>query len=128
MAIFMTSAQAKEKISGLESRVEELENEIQARDGVISTLNEAAENAAALQSEIQTKDARIVSLEADLQTAKLEIKEANEKLETFDARVDQAAVQKVAAIGFQGNLPETEHQQEASTPTERAIQKWSRKF
>lgn len=118
MAIFMTSAQAKEKISGLEARVTELETELVARDEQIETLQSEnatqAETITSLTTEIESSAKEYERMSGELTTANASLKSANEKLETFDARVDQAAISKVSALGFQGKVPD--HKEEAGKP------------
>jgi chromosome segregation ATPase len=100
---FLTNKAAKEKISGLEARIAELESDAEARD---AELTQAQGQVAAHAQTIAEHEATITTLTAERDsaltakaTAEAETKKANDKLATFDDEVEKAVIAKQASLG-----------------------------
>ena len=97
--MFLTNKAAQEKISTLESRIEELESDLTAKDEEISNLqNESKDNSEnqvkieTLTNELTAKDEQITELNAKLIEAEAESKDADES-------ASAKAVEMLATIG-----------------------------
>jgi len=106
MLNFMTSKQASEKISGLETRVEELEAELVAKDSTIETLQAeqitATEQITNLTADLATANEKLVKAEATVADQETTITEANAKLGTFNQEVSKGVQLGIANLGFTG--------------------------
>jgi chromosome segregation ATPase len=118
--MFLTNKQAQEKISGLETRVSDLEAEVNTANETISTLQSEAGNSA---EEIVTLKADLQKATDDLQAANATIADqektitaANEKLSTFDAEVEKKVLLNVASLGFKGEIPNSKEDKSSSKP------------
>lgn len=109
MNFFLTNKQALEKISGFESRISELENDITAANATIESLQgdavTAAETITTLTSERDQASANLTIAKATVADQESTITAANEKLATFDAEVASKVQLGIANLGFNGNIP-----------------------
>jgi len=120
----MTSKQAVEKISGLESRISELESDVTAANETIETLQGEAKNHAEAVSTLTTErdelQGKLTVAESTIADQESTVTEANAKLATFDSEVEAKALLQVASIGFQGDIPVANLDQESTTKLTRA--------
>lgn len=109
MNFFLTNKQALEKISGFESRISELENDITAANATIESLQgdavTAAETITTLTSERDQASADLTIAKATVADQESTIAAANEKLATFDSEVASKVQLGVASLGFVGTVP-----------------------
>lgn len=117
----MSNKQATEKIAGLETRLEELEADVTASAETIENLQaEAATNSEAVASITAERDQLTTDLataEATITDQETTITEANAKLETFDDEVETKAQNKIASLGFKGEIPGSSTNEDDSTKT-----------
>lgn len=101
--MFKTNTQLREQIGALETRIAELENELQTgasdfeslkgeRDTLAQSLQESNERAANLASELEAAQALLTEAETQVETA-------NEQSANVASAVNTAATQIVATIG-----------------------------
>jgi len=103
MKLFYTNSSAKEEIGKLETQISALETDATAAAADISRLTEELKTANESLSAITTeRDEAVAAFEAAEKTAVKateEVTAANEKLATFDAKVEAAAQAKFESLG-----------------------------
>jgi len=111
MSFFMTNKQATEKISGLESRVAELEADLANATGTIETLQSeavtASENIVSITAERDEAVTKLSTAEETIGAQEQTITEANEKLQSFDLEVQNKVLHGIANLGFKGEIAES---------------------
>lgn len=111
MNLIFTQKQAREKIEGLEARIEELEADALAKEEGIETLQTelatAREDLAAKQSRIEELESKASKVE-ELET---KVQEAEQKIEAAENSAAQKAVELAAEAGHEEAIPVVESEQ-----------------
>lgn len=118
--MFLTNKAATEKITGLESRIAELETDITSASETITSLQGEsatfAENIASITSERDKLATELTAAQATITDHESVVTAANEKLSKFDDEVAAKVLIGIANKGFTGVIPESNLESETNEP------------
>jgi ATP-dependent protease ClpP protease subunit len=119
MGLFSKNENA-EAFAVLENRISELEADCIARDEELASARAEAttqaEAVASLNGELANAVAALEEAKNELAELSAEAEEATAKVESFDTELEAAVINRIAALGYTGSLPESAKDDADSAP------------